>query len=362
MKNKINTLFIIFIIFVSNNSFSQLKERYEKGSITTSTNQIILGHIKNDDFKHKVTSICFKTSLNEKNCKKYDISNVISFKTEYGEIYSKHKIKINNLTKEVTLFAKKLVDGSTSLYKSLYDDLVFYIVTKDDETYVLQNDRLISGDFKVSRYNYVGILNQITEDFSIENTSNIEFKEQYFIDRISKYNASKKNKYKVITTKEKPVKFITLVTGLGFGKKNKSEYFMQLNKRIYYPKFSKNISLNIGVNYYYYQFTERNSSGTNLDVTQTLLSIPCQIQYNFANKSFRPYVFTGANFGFFNKKDENGNSLIEDKGFQGDFGLSFLLGAGLEIDVYKGFYLKGEFRHENFNHLFLLGLGYIFKL
>jgi hypothetical protein len=361
MKNK-KFLFLLLLTFTIKSSFAQLKEIYEKGSITKNDGQTISGFIKNDDFKHKITSICFKTSLSNNTCLKYDTSQIISFKTERGEIYNLFNIKINNLSKDVTLFAKKLVDGKTSLYKSLSNEMIFYIVKKGNKNYVLQKDRLKSGEVKIERYNYPGILNQITEDFSIKTKNEVKFKEQYFIDRISSYNESKGNEYKIIKTTEKPVKFLTFSSGLGFGKNKGSEYFLQLNKRIYYPNFSRNTSLNIGLNYYNYQFTEPKSFGSDIEVTQTLVSVPFQFQYNLAHKSTRPYIFSGVNIAFFNKKDQNKNSLIDKKGFQENFGFSFLFGAGLEIDIAKNIFFKGEFRHETFNHLFLFGLGYVFKL
>jgi opacity protein-like surface antigen len=67
------------------------------------------------------------------------------------------------------------------------------------------------------------------------------------------------------------------------------------------------------------------------------------------------------NFSYYSKKDKNGKSLLEDSGLQSEFGLSFLFGAGIEIDLYKGLMLKSEYRHETFTQLILIGIGYNFS-
>ena len=56
----------------------------------------------------------------------------------------------------------------------------------------------------------------------------------------------------------------------------------------------------------------------------------------------------------------NGISRIE-KGFQDNFGLGLLLAGGVKADIYKGLMLKVEYRHENYPHLVLAGVGYNFS-
>jgi len=65
------------------------------------------------------------------------------------------------------------LNGKTSLYKGLHEKSVFYIISKKDKNYILQNDKFISGQTKVSRYNYVGILNLATENVPIKTNTTI---------------------------------------------------------------------------------------------------------------------------------------------------------------------------------------------
>lgn len=362
MKHK-KLLFLILILFSFSILNAQLKQFYEKGQITIKNGEIKQGYIRNDDFKHKIDKVCFKLSLTDEKCRFYDTSEIVSFKTENGEIYDVIETSLNNNTSPITLFAKKILNGKTSLYKGLHEKSVFYIISKKDKNYILQNDKFISGQTKVSRYNYVGILNLATENLPIKTNTTILYKEQVFIDILSKYNTSKGDDFEIIKTKEKPVRFYILTAGIGFGNSSESEYFAQFTNRIYFPKFSKNTSLNIGLNYYNYKFVipRAVSLGSDFEATQSLISVPFQLQHNFANKNIRPYAFIGMNISYLSVKDDEGNSIIEQRGLQSDFGLNFLFGGGIEVDLYKGLMLKGEYRYETFSHLMLFGIGYNFS-
>ena len=124
--------------------------------------------------------------------------------------------------------------------------------------------------------------------------------------------------------------------------------------RKYYPKISKNTSLNIGLNYFHYQFKERNKK-----FTQSLFSIPLLIQHNFFNKNIRPYIFAGISLNYIQIKNSSENSLLE-KRFQKTYGINFPYGAGFEIDIYEGIYLKSEYRDEAYSHPILFRIGYFF--
>ena len=357
MKN-FKIIFLIQFFLIFNLSSAQLKEIFEKGTITRKGGTKVNGFIRNDDLKYKLYKTCFKQSLSDDNCVVYDTNQLKSFKTEKGEVFDLMTLSINNKTIEVTLFAKKIVEGEVALYKAIYNSNVFYIISKNETKYILQKDLFISGQTEVKRYNYLGILNIATDNFPIKtNNTLIEYSENNFKEIINQYNKSLGFESKTIKLKEKATNFLILTAGTGFTEDNGSEYFFQLTNRIYYPNFSKNTSLNIGLNYYNLSFNDRLEG----DVNQSLISLPFQIQYNFINKNIRPFVFSGINISYNKRVDNDGNSLLDDKGFQKDFGFSFLFGGGIEIDLYKGLMIKSEYRYETFNHGILFGLAYNFS-
>lgn len=144
--------------------------------------------------------------------------------------------------------------------------------------------------------------------------------------------------------------------------RDENEYYIQAVYRTYFPKLSRSTSINIGLNYFRHRYSEMNASFPydKINYTSNLISLPLQVQQNILNKNIRPYFFAGVNASILKIVDENGNSQIQ-KGFQKSFGVGILYGAGIEVDIYKGLMVKSEYRYENYSHLILLGIGYIFS-
>jgi len=356
---KVNRIFLCLIIcFSFHNAKAQLNDTFEKGTIITSENVKIDGYIKTNDLSHLSTEISFK--LTEKDAKSinYNTTQIKSFQTETGKTFDLFTIKINNNSTEINVFANLILKGETSLYKTTYKSQTFYIVVKKDKSYVLQDDEIILGETEIRKYYFQGVLNIATEGFLTKKYSNIAFKETDFIKIISEYNTSKGNTSKEVTYDEKNIHYAIVNVGGGY-EKDGSEFFFQAMYRMYYPKISRSTSLNVGLNYFNYQFSELFNNKSSR-FKESLISIPFQFQHNILNKNIRPYVFTGFSLCYLRTVDEKNNSLIED-GFQKSFGFGFLYGAGIEIDLYNGIMLKSEFRYELFNHLILFGIGYNFS-
>lgn len=366
MKQKI-TLFALILFMTINHSYAQLKESYEKGSIIQINDEKINGFIKTEDLEVLSSEVCFKIEENDTKCTPYSPTKLKSFSTETGKFFDALTIKVNRNKKEINVFANLILKGKASLYKCIYNTKEIYIIVNNNMNYVLQNDELISGETEIRRYNYLGILNVATEGMTTS-TKNIEFGEKNFINIVTQYNTSKGFESNKVSYNEKKVSFIIVNVGGGF-KKNESEFFIQGMYRTYFPKISRSTSLNIGLNYFNYNYLADKISyaeyftqiikSTN-KYNETLISIPVQIQQNFLNKSFRPYIFMGMNVSYLKIVDQNNNSQIEN-GLQSNFGVGILYGVGIEQDVYKGLMVKCEYRKEVFTHLILLGIGYNFS-
>ena len=80
----------------------------------------------------------------------------------------------------------------------------------------------------------------------------------------------------------------------------------------------------------------------------------------FFNFFVIPYFFAGLSLNYVQIKDDNNNSLLTE-GLQKTYGINLLYGAGIEIEVFKGIYLKSEYRDEGYSHPIVFGIGYIFK-
>lgn len=352
------TVLFIAIIISSNCAKAQLKDIFEKGYIITIENVKIDGYIKTNDLANLSSEICFRLKETDEKNINYNTAQIKSFQTETGKVFEQLTIKINNNSTEITVFANLILKGETSLYKAIYKSKTFYVVVTTGENYVLQNDELIFGKTELKRYNYQGVLNIATEGFSTKNHREIAFEEIDFIKILSGYNTSKGYESQKVTYNEKNVHYYIVNIGGGL-KKDESEFFFQAMYRLYYPKISRSTSLNLGLNYFNFHFSESFRTNT-AEFNESLISIPLQFQQNILNKNIRPYLFAGINLNYLKIKDSENNSLLDD-GFQSNFGFGVLYGAGIEMDLYKGIMLKSEFRYEVSNHLILFGIGYNFS-
>ncbi|MFL1011948.1 hypothetical protein [Flavisericum labens] len=350
LKNFIILSFFLFTCLMN----AQLKELYEKGFVVKTNNDTLRGYIKTDDLKGFSCNVSFKTNLEDDESNIFNTSDLKSFRTKTGKIFDLLKVKINNKKEEISVFANLILEGETALYKSIYKSSTFYIVSKSKENFALQKDELKTGDSKITRYNYYGILNLVTENMLRENNTDVSFSERDFIEVITKFNTLKGFESRDIRYIEKTIRHFIIMAGAGTGK-NEQEYFFQAIYRIFNPKISRSTSINIGLNYFNYQY-----SALNLEIDQSLISVPIQFQQNLLNKNIRPYLFAGPNVSYLRRNSSDKRFDLE-KGFQKDFGISFLFGGGIEADLYKGLMLKSEYRHETFSHTILFGIGYNFS-
>lgn len=342
-----------FFTFICN---AQLKEKFEKGWIINNKNLKIEGYIRTDDLSKLSSGICFKRNLDVKKCQVYTTTELKSFQIGDSDTFDLLNFKINNKQQEVALFLNLITKGNVlSLYKGIFKSDIFYVLSKKGRNYALQNDKLVSGETEIRRYHYRGILNLVTEGLAQRGNKKIKFDEDYFVEIVTEYNVLKKSKVTDLRFKEKTKSFVLPNIGIGF-ENDGFQYYGQVMYRKYLPRISRSASLNIGISYFNYQFKSQNR-----DFTQSLLSIPLQIQQNFSNKNVRPYIFAGISFNYLKISDENNNSII-DEGFQKSYRINLLYGAGIEIDILKNIYLKGEYRREAYSHPIMFGIGYTYKI
>ena len=355
-----------FIMPVTNSVYGQLKYHYVKGSIELLNGQTISGFIKDDEIAKMNNKISFKASEADKSIVTYDTSQIKSFKLDDGETFELLRFRGHGMEYDVSVLAKLIVKGKASLYKIIYNSDERYIITNGEKTYVLQNDKLEGGTMStvITKSYFKYYLSKAVDDITIlkEKIEKTSFNERDFRTIISAYNKSLGVETIILPEKKKTFHFIIASAGGMIKSSDENEFYIQAIYRTYFPKVSRSTSINIGVNYFQYQFSEINVNYpyNKINYTSNLISLPVQMQQNILNKNIRPYFFAGFNASYFKAVDEKGNSQIQ-KGFQKSFGIGLLYGAGIEADIYKGLMIKSEFRQENYTHLILLGIGYIFS-
>lgn len=349
---------LVFVCLLIPNMYAQLSDSYVAATVITSDNTQLSGFVLLKDLEQLSKEICFKQNINDVQCTRYARGQLKSFRTENGNYYELMDLEIKNKSMTVTVIASQLLKGETELFKAIYDsELLFIVVSKGDKR-VLQNDDFIPGELEIKRNNFQGVLNIITEGFSMANYPRLTFNENEIIEALAAYNTSIGSDCKRVKKENKLIPFYILNVGAGAGKRQ-SEFFTQAMYRLYYPEISEKMSLNLGLSYYNYQTSYASALSAN-GFKESLLSMPLQIQHNFLTKKFRPYIFGGISLNYLKIVDKN-NRLLNDTGFQKNFGIGFLYGGGLELDIYKHIMLKSEYRFELYNHLLLFSIGYNFS-
>jgi opacity protein-like surface antigen len=357
----------VIFLFINGVMYGQLKERYTKGSLELQNDTTLDGFIKNDEVAKMNYKVSFKKTENAPGAAIYDTSTVKTVTLADGEIFDLLHVRGHYMTADVAVLGQLLVKGKASLYKVFFDGDYAYIIVNDGVANLLQKDKYdaASTSTEVTQYYFKNCLARALSGSTISNEriENMEFNETDFRKMIVEYNASKGSKSQVTADKEQAFHFAIAEAGGMVKNSNEHEVFFQFIYRMYLAKISRSTSLNIGLNYFKYRFAGTSGSGPSTVkkyLTYNLYSAPLQIQQNFLNKNIRPYIFAGFNVGYLKLVDQNGTSVIT-KGFQNNFGIGLLFGAGVEVDIYRGLLVKGEYRYENFAHLVLVGVGYNFS-
>ncbi|MGZ8516560.1 MAG: outer membrane protein [Chitinophagaceae bacterium] len=366
MKKYLGFLFLLSILY-KNELHAQLRDSYIKGSVELQTGQSLNGYIKDDELAKMNFKISYKENETGKSFTIYDTSQIKSFKLDDGEIYEWLRFRGQYMTGDIAVLGKLIIMGKASLYKIIYNSDVLYLVKNEGKVYVLQNDKMDKSQMstELTKYYFKSRLKEAISNpaIPVDKIEKISFSEKKIAEIIKEYNELSGSDNQVIAVKKKPVHFIIASVGGMYMNNNRKEIYFQGIFRTYFPKISRGLSFNTGINYFNYKnLIKRGQWPFNeiIDKTYSLATIPFQLQQNFLNKKIRPYVFVGTNISHLKVTDQSGSSQI-DKGLQNSFGVALLFGAGIEADIYKGIMLKTEYRDENFAHLVLVGIGYNFS-
>ncbi len=332
MKKKL-ILFCLFIL-LSNKNFAQISDVFEKGYIELHNGEKLEGLIKLDDKENISQKIIFKKSNIDIETS-YDPTVVKRAILNNGEIYHALTFKIKRDTEEITLFAKQLINGKASLYKTTYITEDIYIIINDEKIYVLQDERIINNE--LVNYRFLGYLN-----IALENTKGYKletrFNENTFVKLVSEYNGSKQSTNEVITYNNKTINQILVFLGTSIpNNSQEKEVFFQSVSRIYFPRISKSTSLNLGISYYKYSDKYKTyyyGKVQDYKIESSITSLPIQVQQNILNKRIRPFFYAGIRLNYIK---------VVDNFYNGDgFDFDIFFGAGIEADIYKRLMLRVE--------------------
>lgn len=353
------SLFVAFIL-LQQHAIGQLMTTFVQGSILLKDGEKLSGLIKAEPMSSMNIRINFKNTEADKTVEKYDTGEVKTVELSDGGIFEFLRFKLEERADSTAVLAKLVIRGSASLYKLNYNSKLFFLVRNKALVFLLRDDEQLSTNSTqmISHY-YKNRLNDalFNSPAFVNEINALSFNEDALLRIITSYNKSVNSPNEIIKEKKSIARFLIFGVGGMYQKTNDNEMYVQAAMRTYFPRISKSASLNVGVNYFNKKYTAASYYNSAVKYGFQLISIPLQVQQNILNAGFRPYCFAGFNLSYVKSEDEFGHPQT-GTGFQNNFGVGILYGGGIEIDIYRGLMLKGEYRYENIGHLVMAGLSY----
>ncbi|GAA5221903.1 hypothetical protein GCM10025777_25330 [Membranihabitans marinus] len=285
---------------------------YEKGYFISDNNQKVNCLIKNVDWKNNPTE--FEYKLNENSDKqKATIETVKEFGIHNKSKYSRHKVKIDKSSKDISrlsvvkkfdlieeeLFLKVLIEGKASLYSFEQSNLLKFFYNKDDSS-VEQlffkkylDDRKIHKNDKYKQQLWIDLKCQTIKMSKVEN---LDYDKNQLIKFFKTYNECNNYKFTVYEEKKNNELFkinvrpginysslsmknsISNLTGTEFD--NKVNFRMGIEFEYVLPFLQNKWSILLEPTYQYYK-TEKVVSEKISTIDYKSIEIPFGVRYSF---------------------------------------------------------------------------------
>lgn len=335
--------------------FAQVKETLIKGRLNLENGTSHQGYFKRQSLEDIRNGVVFKKELTD-NSEYYKVADIKEAKFETGEIFRTVScLNIANQNQE-TFLASLMVDGQASLYESMYEGDFIYVLSKEGEYVWLQDDKIVDNELKKFYFrNKLAVLLS-SDKISYASFGSIDFNDKDLINVVSLYNNQSSSKNIVVQKNVEKLRYLIIGVAGMYKNNNEQEYNASAIYRSYFPAISQSTSLNMGLNYYYNIYM---SNGYKF--RRQLYTLPLFLRQNILKKSIRPYIDLGLNLSYVQENFFGTNQSSISSGFQKNYGLGFLVGAGVEADISKQYQIKTEYKFENYKHMLMIGFARVIE-
>ncbi|HXB33634.1 MAG TPA: hypothetical protein VNV35_09440 [Puia sp.] len=350
------TTFVLAISLFLSFSTTQAQDSFEPGYIVRVAGDTVHGFLKEQGSDETAERISFKASATDKKYKVFTPSDVKAFRYDGG--YQFRAVSYSDTRKDQpvtrTCFAKLLVTGEYDLYSFTEDYVLFFLVRKDNNFYLLFDDDVhtipgISGNFRNELNFFVGPCG--AEKQEIEG---LDYSTGSMIRFFQNLDACL-NPDKIVATyiyREKAMLkfgFFAYVGGISFG--NDAQYTMEARLRVVWQKLNPSLSLNLGyrvaaVMKRHFQDPDYLIAPVFNHETWQIKSIPLTIQYNFTNGVVQPFVEGGVSLCTESISTDNPALISGYNPYINGHALAFIFGAGIEVRLVHVLWARAEWRYE----------------
>jgi hypothetical protein len=359
---KISVFLPIAFLFICFAPKAQLQDQYVKATVHFTDGKTITAAVLNEETEKLNNSISIKDSSNKKSKTTYSAYDIRSIEFENGKKFRQITFTPHGSEDTLTVLGRLIVTGKIDLLQVYYKNEEILIAIRDGEPYPMQKDEFTSLDRELKYHHYNAYLLSALRDAPDairEKTAKTDFDQKDISKLFVEYNKLYDNPVEILKTTNQNKKFF--IAGVLFKKTKENPYgfFGFINYRLYVTDFSRSTSLNTGIHFYNYQSKTIYSPTQTITSTRTIASIPIFVQQNLLNKAVRPYLFAGLNATYVHEKTDD-RYAVTAKGFQRNYGVNMLGGAGIEINIISNLMLKADYRYENVAHGFMGGVAFLF--
>ncbi|TKK68987.1 hypothetical protein FC093_09860 [Ilyomonas limi] len=360
----LQTLFLITLSAIPRFSFAQ--SNFKEGYIVTPTDTMH-GYLKEDIENNLTNGITFSNNASGTPAQFYSVKEVKAFYFN-GENHFQLVSFIDANGAQQQYFAKLLLKGYYDLYAFRKSDRQYFIISNNDTSVCLYDDKMLTNGQLDEKGNFKNILHFLSIDCNqlIGEPERLNYNEKSLIAYTTKLNQCKapsaNNTSYYVKAKSK-MNIYAYAGALPLGKQ--SEYAGRIIARFSLPSVSKNTSINTGFSYlsrttveaYNYSYYNPANPPVKQQRFYNIYSAGLTLQNNFTTGVVQPYIEAGLGFAF--KKEKI--PVINNMDARQKYGIDIIAAVGVEGFITSRLAVKVDWRYELIVNYPTIGIAYFFK-
>lgn len=349
MKNT----FVLAIALTVLSFTAYAQDRALPGYIVKVSGDTLRGLLREQGTDESAKRISFKTSASDNDYQVFTPGEVKAYKYDDGNVF--RAISFPDTRKEEqtvtrTFYGKLLVSGEYDLYSFTEDGVLYFLVRRDDNFYLIYDDDVrslpyVKGNFR-NELNFFAV----SCDAAEKQIERADYSVPSLIDFFQKLDACV-NPNKAVTSyyhkAKADVSGFAYVGGIPLGPT--SQFVAEARVQMIWPQVDPKVSFNLGVRYVVVNTTLRDpyyNVAKLYDYKNYIVtSLPMTVQYDFTRGVVRPFVLAGLSFSKVTEQTNN-PALLDYGVLPRASGLAFLVGTGIEVRLMHVLWVRAEWRYE----------------
>lgn len=349
---------LLAILICSGKIFAQ--SNFVSGYVVKNNNDTLKGFLKADVEKNLTKQVIFSSNASGESQQTFTGNEVKAFYFNNGSLFENITYK-DTANTPAQIFAKALLKGYYNLYSFRNNEIEYFVVQKDADSYLLFDDVILPNGTLDAKGNYRNQLMFLSRDCSKLQSfiTTVRYTENELLNFISKLNncIAPSNSNKSLYVKEKSeAHLFVFAGGLPLGS-NKYEYTARIGARISVPSISKSTFVYIAATYLG-EKSQVSVYGKQKDHIINVASIGITLQNNFTTGIIQPYLEVGVGGAY--KHEKNPANALSPNTFQNKYGVDIIAALGIEGHITKSLVVKADWRYELLMHYPVIGIAYCF--